>query len=163
MRGAFVLTCTAACWTASKPAPVAPTAPSNVVTVDTASVGFAGPSSRPRNRFPLHSVWEGTYVCSQGLSSVTMTLDAQRSGLLRARYDFGPVPSNTSVPTGAYSMTGGIHATEGGFTAELEPEEWIEHPGGYVMVSLSLVAEGREMTGTIHHTSCSDFVTRRIE
>ncbi len=131
--------------------------------VDTATVGFAGPAPRPVLRFPLHSVWEGTYVCSQGLSYVKLTLDAERSGVLRARYDFGAVPSNPGVPSGAYTMTGGIRATDSGFSAQLEPDEWLEHPTGYVMVGLTLRAEGRDLSGTIQHSSCSDFKARRVE
>ena len=118
---------------------------------------------KPRAAFPLHSVWEGTYVCSQGLSSVRLTIDAQRNGVVSARYDFGATPQNTSVPTGAYSMKGTIQPTSHGFLAELEPDEWIDHPSGYVSVSLSIETANRDMTGTIHHDSCSNFVAHRID
>jgi hypothetical protein len=60
-------------------------------------------------------------------------------------------------------MKGTIHASRHGLSIELEPDEWIDHPTGYVMVGLSLETEGPEMTGTIHHASCNSFAARRID
>jgi hypothetical protein len=73
------------CWNATQTAPVGPVAPNGpVIIVDApgAVTGGASASSRPHrhDKFPLHSVWEGTYICNQGLSSVTLTIDATRNG-----------------------------------------------------------------------------------
>jgi hypothetical protein len=156
------------CWSGAPTTPVAPAAPPAIVTVD-APAGRAGISTSSRaqvrrERFPLHSVWEGTYVCNQGLSSVTLTIDAMRNGTATARYDFGPVPSNPTVPVGAYTLKGEIHATgAGGFSAQFEADEWINKPPTYFMVGLAVESgDGKTMTGTIAHGSCRDFKTTRI-
>jgi hypothetical protein len=157
------------CWNVKSVAPVAP-AGSAIVTVDApAPAGGVASSSSPRGaqrreRFPTHSVWEGTYICNQGLSSVTLTIDAMRNGTASARYDFGPVPSNPTVPVGAYTLKGEIHATGGGgFSGDLEADEWINKPPTYFMVGLAIESgDGKTMTGTIRHGSCSDFKTTRI-
>lgn len=107
-----------------------------------------------------HSVWEGTYVCAQGLASVKLTIDVDSLGVAMARYDFGPVPSNPVIPkTGAFLLVGTmIHATDGSFTGELDARTWIERPDDYFMVPLSIASDdGVHMRGTINHNSCSDF------
>lgn len=155
----------AGCWSTTQPAPVSPANSSGVI-VDAPS-GTVNTGARPaprREQFPRHSVWEGTYICNQGLSSVTLTIDAMRNGTATARYDFGPVPTNPTVPVGAYVMKGEIHATgAGGFAGDFEPDEWINHPPTYFMVGLAVESgDGKTMTGTIKHTSCSEFRTTRI-
>jgi hypothetical protein len=157
----LVLLLLTGCWSSTQVAPAPAAEPAVVIeSGPSGSVGYRPPT---RHTFPTHSVWEGTYVCSQGLSAVRFTIDATRTGDATAEYDFGPTPSNTSVPQGAYTMKGQLHATARGFTAELEPDEWLVHPPGYLMVSLTLVAEGNEMTGTISHPNCSQFQTRRVD
>jgi hypothetical protein len=160
MRVVAVVLC-AGCWSATDTPPIAPT-PTNEVIVSAPSGGTytVAPSRIP---FPLHSVWEGTYVCSQGLSSVTLTIDAQRNGTATAQYDFGPTPSNTSVPKGSYLMSGTIRSTRSGFSAELEPGDWILHPPTYLSVSLVVETTGRDMKGAIQHPNCRDFEAHRID
>ncbi len=157
----------AGCWGAREVTPVAPT-PSNAVVVDTAGAKASAvprSASRARDAFPLHSVWQGTYVCNQGLSTVTLTIDADRYGTATARYDFGPTPSNPSVPNGAYTLTGTLRRADGGgFAGDFEAAEWVVHPPGYYMVALSVESgDGHRMTGKIAHSSCKDFDTTRIE
>ena len=113
-----------------------------------------------------HSVWEGTYVCAQGLAYVKLTVDVDSQGGARARYDFGPVPSNPVVPkTGAFILIGSVQFHGGGaFTGELDARQWIVHPENYFMVPLSIASDdGVHMTGRIHHDSCSQFQATRIE
>lgn len=148
------------CWSST---PVAPQPVAEPAVIESGPSGSTGYRPPIKHGFPTHSVWEGTYVCSQGLSSVRFTIDALHNGEATGTYEFGPTPSNTSVPPGSYTMKGQIHGTAHGFTVELEPDEWILHPPGYLMVSLVLVAEGRDMTGTIAHPNCRDFQTHRID
>lgn len=113
-----------------------------------------------------HSVWEGTYVCGQGLSSMKLTVDADSLGAAVIRYDFGPTPSNPDIPkTGAFILTGSLlHAKDGSFTGEFEPREWIVHPDTYLMLPLSIVSDdGVHLRGRIHHDSCRDFQATRTK
>jgi hypothetical protein len=118
-------------------------------------------------REPLrHSVWKGTYVCRQGLSSVTLTIDFEPSGVATARYDFGPVPSNPTVPkTGAFILVGSVHHRDGGgLTGELAATKWIVRPDNYFMVPLSIEShDGLHLRGRIHDDSCSQFQATRTE
>lgn len=112
-----------------------------------------------------HSVWEGTYVCAQGLAAVKLTIDVDSLGVTMARYDFGPVPSNPVIPkTGAFLLVGSmIHAKDGSFTGELDAREWLDRPDNYFMVPLSIASDdGVHLRGRIHHDSCSDFQATRI-
>ncbi len=123
----------------------------------------AQPPAAPRPALH-HSVWEGTYVCLQGLSSVKLTIDVDARGVATARYDFGPVPSNPEIPkTGAFILVGTlIHQRDGGFRGELDAREWISRPDNYFMVPLSIASDdGHHMTGRIHHETCSDFQATR--
>lgn len=150
------------CWSGTAAPPAAPVQSSSAVIVD----GTSAYPTRTRSRRDMlrHSVWEGTYICNQGLSAVTLTLDVDRSGNATARYDFGPVPSNPTVPEGSYRLTGVVQRQPGGgFSGELDATEWIVRPSGYFMVPLSIESgDGKTMTGTIKHTSCSQFQTTRI-
>lgn len=110
-----------------------------------------------------HSVWEGTYVCAQGLSSMTLTIDVDAMGAAMVRYDFGPVPSNPVVPQGAFILRGALRRVDAGFLGELEPTEWIDHPDGYLMLPLSLETDDDlHLRGRIHHDSCHDFRATRM-
>jgi hypothetical protein len=113
-----------------------------------------------------HSVWTGTYVCAQGLASVTLTIDVDPKGVATARYDFGPTPSNPTIPkTGAFILVGSLQHHDGGaFTGELDARKWIVHPADYFMVPLSIASDdGVHMRGRIHHDSCSEFQAMRAE
>jgi len=161
MRGVAVVVL-AGCWSTREVAPVTPA--TTTLIVDGAQSGRSTRSPR-RDGFPVASVWQGTYVCTQGLSSVTLTIETDRMGNATARYDFGPVPSNVAVPTGAYELTGLLRRQQGGgFTGEFEASAWIVQPANYFMVPISIeTGDGKTMTGTIHHPSCSGFQTTRIE
>jgi hypothetical protein len=152
------------CWGTREVAPVAPAqVTATSATVEGTSISPTIRAAR-RDAFPRHSVWEGTYVCNQGLSAVTLTLDVDRGGTATARYDFGPVPTNPTVPSGSYSLNGAVNRQDGGgFAGDFEPAEWIVHPANYFMVPLSIESDGKTMTGSIRHSSCNNFQTSRIE
>lgn len=113
-----------------------------------------------------HSVWEGTYVCAQGLAAVKLTIDVDSMGTAMARYDFGPVPSNPIIPkSGAFILVGEVqHRGGGAFIGELDAREWIVRPDNYFMVPLSIASDdGVHLSGRIHHESCSEFQATRTE
>lgn len=80
----------------------------------------------------MQGTWQGTYVCAQGLTALSLDVTAQPNGDLTATFDFSAVPSNPSVPTGSYSMTG--HFYPG--SVVLRQNQWINHPSGYDMVDV---------------------------
>lgn len=127
------------------------------------------PINVPERQFAYpeqHSVWEGTYVCAQGLSAVKLTIDVDSMGTAMARYDFGPVPSNPVIPkTGAFILVGEVqHRGGGAFSGELDARQWILQPENYFMVPLSIESDdGLHMRGRIHHESCSQFQATRTE
>ena len=125
------------------------------------------PESRPvvRDPFPFKSEWRGTYRCTQGETAVTLVLDAQRDGLLRAVFEFGPTPENPHLPAGAYKLQGRIKAApQGTFHITLEPVEWISAPDGYIMVPVQARSSRRwqRLVGRMMHPSCGAIDVRRL-
>ena len=119
-----------------------------------------------RDTFPLHSEWLGTYSCTQGESAVALTLDAQRTGKLRATFEFGPTVENPHVPVGAYRLEGTIKpGPEGTFDVALEPVEWISEPDGYIMVPVRARSSRRwsRLVGRMVHGSCGVIDVRRTD
>ena len=114
----------------------------------------------------MHTKWLGTYTCSQGLTRVTLTLDAKRDGSLAAIFEFGPTRDNPSIPKGSYRLRGTIRAgREGTFEIALDPDEWIAAPDGYIMVSMSATSSRRwqRLVGKIDHPSCGAIDVRRAD
>jgi hypothetical protein len=119
-----------------------------------------------REPFPLHTRWLGTYMCSQGLTQVTLTLDAKRDGSLAAVFEFGPTRDNPTIPTGSYRLRGIIReGREGTFEIVLDPDQWIAEPPGYIMVSMSATSSRRwqRLVGRINHPSCGEIDVRRAD
>ena len=126
------------------------------------------PVSKPivREPFPLRSEWRGVYRCSQGETGVTLVLDADRSGALRAVFEFGPTAENPHLPSGAYKLLGTIQAgPEGTFDIALEPAEWINAPDGYIMVPVQARSSRRwqRMVGRMMNPSCGTLDVRRVD
>lgn len=112
---------------------------------------------------PRHSVWQGTYRCGQGLTSVRLTLITAPNGSAEATFEFGPVPDNPGVPEGSFELGGTVEKTgPDTFTAELEPTRWLVRPVGYMSTRLSIEADRLEMTGVLQHPDCSDFRAKRL-
>lgn len=143
----------AGCWTAASPAqaPVANVEPA-----------AATPPAEARAPFPRHSVWRGTYRCTQGVTAVTLTIDAEPDGDAIARYDFGPVPENPSVPPGSYELAGVLRVTERGFTGAFTPVRWLDQPTNYMMVGIAVTARGDQLRGTFDLAACRDLRARRV-
>jgi hypothetical protein len=97
--------------------------------------------------------WKGTYVCSQGLTGLTLTIKAGKTVAttmrgLTAVFAFHAVAGNPGVPTGSYSLTG--YYFPGGI--DLMPNQWISQPSGYSMVGVVAVpplAVGGKLKGVV--------------
>ncbi|MBT6175899.1 MAG: hypothetical protein HOI23_01540 [Deltaproteobacteria bacterium] len=110
----------------------------------------------------LNGKWEGSYTCSQGFTRLTLQVVHNMDGHgLEAVFAFYADDSNPEVPTGRYTMIGSYEPASG--NVDLNELEWIEQPGGYVMVSLDgfINDEGTSITGTVDNSGCTEFTVVR--
>jgi hypothetical protein len=87
------------------------------------------------SRSNVIGTWKGSYLgCTQGPTGLRLVVkDKGRTGNeLRATFNFHPLPSNPTVPSGSYAMTG--YYFPGGVV--LNGIRWIHMPPGYAMVNL---------------------------
>jgi hypothetical protein len=153
-----------ATWASLAPEPAEPMTPD--VTIESVESVMQREQVRMRREArPHHSVWRGIYECAQGLSAMTLRIDVAPGGVAIARYDFGPVESNPTVPHGAFLLAGSFEPNaDGGFAAELVATEWIVHPDNYFMVPLSIRSpDGKRLSGKSHHATCKPFTITRVE
>ncbi|AKF05026.1 hypothetical protein [Sandaracinus amylolyticus] len=111
---------------------------------------------------PNESVWQGRYVCAQGVTGLTLTVRPVGADRVSATFSFYAVPENPDVPSGSYTMTGLLSATSE--VVQLVPERWVQQPRGYVMVAMSGtfdVAQG-VMRGRVDGPGCTEFQLRRM-
>ena len=112
--------------------------------------------------YDLNDKWEGSYTCTQGFTRLTlqMTHDTGTNSL-DAIFAFYADDSNPDVPTGRYTMTGTFDPNSR--AVDLDIGEWIEQPGGYVMVPLdgTLNEEGTTIDETVGNLGCTDFTVMR--
>ena len=110
------------------------------------------------------SVWDGQYTCTQGLTSLRLTLERDGENV-EATFEFGPLDSNPTVPSGAFRMTGVAKRDDAGLEFVLKPAGWIERPANYVMVALhaSPTADGRMLRGRIDHSGCGALEVTRVD
>lgn len=151
------------CWTTQPPVATPPVASDDSY----ASPRFEPHHSEPRREsstLPPRSVWRGTYICTQGLTAVTLRLEIRPNGEALAIYEFGPLAQNPSVPEGSFEMTGTVTPQgPNSFSGDLQPGAWLKHPANYVAVGLTLEATGNEMAGSIASPNCRDFRVRRVD
>ena len=119
-----------------------------------------GQRSNPNKRV---GTWEGTYICGQGNTALTLTVSASPAGSDLPRADvvfsFGPLPANPDVPRGSYRMT---VTTDPDDSYRFNQKEWIDQPTGYTMVDLvGRLESPTELTGTVANSSCSTFTVTR--
>lgn len=102
--------------------------------------------------------WTGTYICAQGLTGLRLTVKPGAGDALRATFAFSAVPSNPSVPSGSYTMTGFIDPA-GIF---LDGSRWITQPSGYEMVNVVTnlpASHGTDLSGSV--PGCSPLALKR--
>jgi hypothetical protein len=107
------------------------------------------------------SVWEGRYLCPQGVTGLTLELSGRTGSEVGAVFHFYAVPENPGVPNGSYRLAGVVR---GDGTIDLLPERWIEQPEGYVMVGMTgfLDRTTGVMRGRITDPACDLFDLRRV-
>jgi len=114
----------------------------------------------------IDGVWEGAYVCGQGKTALTLTLDGDADGRVAGTFAFGPRSDNPGVPRGRYVVEGNI-TPKGQFT--LRGVRWLEQPTDYAMVDLKGGAYNSAnpggpdvLTGTLTGApGCTEFAAER--
>jgi hypothetical protein len=89
---------------------------------------------------PLDGTWEGVYICNQGKTGLTLTLDATPEGRVTGTFAFWPRSDNPGAARGSFSMQGEVKPAG---DLNLRWVRWIQQPSGYAMVNL----EGRAYAG----------------
>lgn len=110
----------------------------------------------------ITGVWEGTYVCPQGETAVTVTLE--RGGSvehLHGRFEFGSLQGATNAKAGAFAVTGQFDATTRNLT--VTPAGWIDQPFGYIEIGFTAVLDptGQILSGRIDNEHCSTILIQR--
>jgi hypothetical protein len=82
---------------------------------------------------PLDGVWEGVYVCGQGPTRLTLTLDGHADGRITGTFAFGPRHNNPYIAAGSFRVEGSV-ASDQVFT--LNGVQWIEQPYNYSMIGI---------------------------
>lgn len=104
--------------------------------------------------------WQGTYVCAQGKTGLTLTIDRQDGHTFSGVFQFYPVRENITVPEGCFTVSGRIRS---GGAVDIIGATWIKRPAGYITVDLHgrLGQRGTNMSGTVatpgHGKLCSRF------
>jgi hypothetical protein len=105
--------------------------------------------------------WQGQYVCLQGATALLLTITHRDTVNVEARFDFGPLPGNPSVPRGSFTMRGTVNLKTG--AVMLLPGAWIARPPGWVMVGLDGRISGDRLAGRVTHAQgCSGFSLQRL-
>lgn len=151
MAWRFAILVLAGCWTSAGPPPSPP-------------VGNTAPVSQRRPPTPSTTTWEGTYECVQGPTALRLTLKhaclPDSVGPVchaTGTFEFGPLPQNPNVATGAYRVAGEVKANiHGQLLMIMEPDSWIDQPGNYEMVGFtaSTDRERRKLEGRINYSGC---------
>jgi hypothetical protein len=106
--------------------------------------------------------WTGKYICTQGITSLRLSIAQGEGQAITATFNFGPLPENPEVPRGAYRMAGTYDpATR---RMMLSGVKWIDAPFGYVMVGLDgrMTSSGETISGHVPDLfGCTDFEIHR--
>lgn len=105
-------------------APIAATPPP-----DLGGAAVAPPSANP---FRRGDAWRGSYVCSQGPTSMVLRITGVRGNRIDATFDFDHRPSRTS---GSFRMSGRFEPSTRRLV--LNPRQWIRQPPGWRTVGMS--------------------------
>ena len=124
----------------------------------TASLAHAKGPTLP----PDESIWQGRYVCAQGVTGLTLSVRPVGPDRVSATFTFYALPENPRVPTGSYTMTGVLSPSSE--VVSLVPERWVQQPPGYVMVAMSgtFDVSAGVMRGRIDGPGCTEFRLYRM-
>jgi hypothetical protein len=119
---------------------------------------------------PRASEWVGTYVCPQGRTAVTLTIEHRCTKTEHGNcavdgvFEFGPSPENPRVPHGSYRYAGTVtFAVTGEILLAAQPREWIDQPAGYTSVGFVATSDPgrRTLHGRIVEPQCGEIELHR--
>ena len=92
--------------------------------------------------------WEGSYVCGQGITGLTLTIARQSGAIFSGTFHFYPLPGNSAAKEGCFAVTGHFVA---GRRVFIGGASWISRPTDYITVDLDgdVDAAGRTMKGRV--------------
>lgn len=104
--------------------------------------------------------WAGWYNCAQGATALELDISASAPQYVQALFYFHGLPQHALAPAGCFLMQGTISAATG--KLQLQPEQWLMRPLGYVPVALSGQLDGQgRLSGQIFGPGCSNFLLAR--
>lgn len=126
-----------------------------------ASPALSAPDNPAR---PIVAVYEGHYVCPQGVTRLTLSLARRQAGKPDAVFfEFGPTTSYPNIPAGEFTLSGTLDPD--GSELVLDPSAWVDQPPGYAMVGLlgRSTDGGETFTGQVVAPSpgCTTFFVKR--
>lgn len=78
--------------------------------------------------------WQGSYICSQGVTGLTVKLQGNKNGDIVGVFEFYPLPQNPRIQAGTYTVSGKYLSNN---QLLLSPVNWVNRPSNYIMVSLN--------------------------
>ncbi len=108
-----------------------------------------GKTGHPASAAELSGTWQGTYLCTQGETGISVELSGDDSGAVQGTVKFYPTEHSTVTFAPASYSVSGTFLSDGRLL--LKPGQWIEKPGNYFMGTLdgTISQDRQSYTGRI--------------
>ena len=94
---------------------------------------FAVSAQAQQTAKPLTGTWRGAYVCAQGQTGLTLTVDRLSGPDFSGFFHFYPPRRNSAAKEGCFAVKGRVEADR---SVIVEAGEWMTRPPGYITVDL---------------------------
>lgn len=123
------------------------------------AIGLAATAAAQEDR--AVGSWSGRYTCNQGVTGVTLTVEAATARGAIALFHFYADPSNPGVPSGCFRMSGRFDARTG--RLQLKGGRWLLRPYGYLTVDFTgeIDPAGETFVGQVTGYNCTRFELSR--
>jgi len=130
-----------------------------------AILAVAAPVRAQEESDALTGNWQGSYVCAQGHTGLTLTIDRQAGRDFSGVFHFYALRDNIKVPEGCFTVSGRI---VGSRQVEIKGATWIRQPTGYITVNLHgrVASDGITISGGVitpgYGSLCSRFQLAKV-
>jgi len=137
----------------------------SVAALIVAILAAAAPVRAQEKSPALTGNWQGSYVCSQGHTGLTLTIDRQTGRDFSGVFHFYALRDNIKVPEGCFTVSGRIVARR---QVEIKGATWIRQPAGYITVDLHgrIASDGITISGAVmtpgYDSLCSKFQLAKV-